>query len=139
MSIVGTLTVCHPRWTARLCPMGAAVSRGPGAIMRAALCVVQQAGELIESQEVARQVFGYATIADVPPSQAASVRRALRALVRRGEIEELGRDWEGGRRKWGTHEEADKKRARSAQVRAFIARREAERLAELAAKPELKC
>lgn len=104
--------------------------------MRAALWVVQQTGELIESQEVARQVFGYATIADVPLSQAASVRRALRALVRRGEIEELGRDWEGGRRKWGTHEEANKKRARSAQVWAFIARREAQYQAELDTKLE---
>ena len=77
--------------------------------MRAALRAVEVAGELLESQEVARQVFGHATIADVPPSQAASVRRALRALVRRGEIEELGRDWERGRRKWGTHAEADKR------------------------------
>lgn len=112
------------------------MSRGPGAVMRAALRAVEQAGELIESQEVARQVFGHATIADVPPSQAASVRRALRALVRRGEIEELGRDWEGGRRKWGTHAEADKKRARSAQAWASIAKREAERQAKLAAQLE---
>lgn len=104
--------------------------------MRAALRAIEVAGELLESQEVARQVFGHATIADVPPSQAASVRRALRALVRRGEIEELGRDWEGGRRKWGTHTEAEKKRVRSAQVWASIAKREAERQAKLAAQLE---
>ena len=113
------------------------MSRGPGAVMREALLAVKVAGELLESQEVARQLFGHATIADVPPSQAASVRRALRALVRRGEIEELGRDWEWGRRKWGTHAEADKARARSAWARAFIAKRDAERQAELAAKLEV--
>ncbi|WP_034415988.1 hypothetical protein [Deinococcus marmoris] len=114
------------------------MSLGPGTVMRAALRTLQQAGELLESQEVARQVFGYATIADVPPSRAASVRRALRTLVRRGEIEELGRDWEGGRRKWGTHAEADKKRARTAQFHAFMARREAEQLAKQASKVEVR-
>ncbi|CAM4059443.1 hypothetical protein [Deinococcus marmoris] len=114
------------------------MSLGPGTVMRAALRAVQQAGELLESQEVARQVFGYPTIADVPSSRAAGVRRALRALIRRGEIEELGRDWEGGRRKWGTHAEAEKARARSAQVCAFIARREAKQSAKQAPKLEVR-
>lgn len=74
--------------------------------MRAALEAVRQATRPLESQDVARQVFERERLEDVTPAESASVRRALRTLAQRGEVEDLGRDWSRKRRKWATPEGA---------------------------------
>ncbi len=100
------------------------MSKGPGAVMRAALEAVRQATRPVESQEVARQVFERDRLEDVTPAESASVRRALRTLAQRGEVEDLGRDWSRKRRKWATPEGAA---AHREQVRAFLEYCEARR------------
>ena len=106
------------------------MSKGPGHIMRAALGVVRGAAQPLESQEIARQVFGRASLKDVTAPEGASVRRALRALALRGEVEDMGRNWARKRRKWATPEVAAQHRAWS---RAFLEASEARRKASGAA------
>ena len=62
--------------------------------MRAVLEMMQRAMKPLESQEVARQVFKHSALEDVTEAQSASVRRALRALAQRGEVEDMGRELE---------------------------------------------
>ena len=83
-------------------------------MMRRALEVVRAASKPLESQEIARQVFGRASMGEVLPHEGASVRRALRALAARGEVEDMGRNWARKRRKWARPEVAAQWRAWSA-------------------------
>lgn len=108
------------------------MSRGPGEVMRRALEVVRAASMPLESQEVARQVFGRASIGEVLPHEGASVRRALRASAARGDVEDMGRGWKK-RRTWATPEVAAARRAWSD---AFLAASEARRQAREAAERE---
>jgi hypothetical protein len=83
------------------------VSRGPGAVQRAALEFVETSEETVDAFEVAVAVYAVAPAADgrlyLTPSQVTAVRRALAGLVRRGEIRDMGRgEWRFGRRHYAS-------------------------------------
>lgn len=84
------------------------MSRGAGALMRALREVLARVG-MADSITLAGEVYGRQT---VTPSEAVSVRRALRSLERRGEVVDLGRRWRCGRRMWATPARAAEHRER---------------------------
>ena len=82
------------------------MSRGPGAVQRAALSYVQARHAPVDALEVAAAVYTVAPAAKggvyLTPSQVTAVRRALAGLVRRGEIRDMGRAWRYGRRRYAS-------------------------------------
>ena len=76
--------------------------------MRAVLDVLARVG-MTDSITVAAEVYGRQT---VTPSEAVSVRRALRTLAKSGQVEDMGRGFRHGRRMWATPERAAEYRGR---------------------------
>lgn len=80
--------------------------------MVAALEALMRLG-MADSLTLAGEVYGRQ---DVTHSEAVSVRRALRSLEARGEVEDLGRGFRFGRRMWATPERARAYRDRVART-----------------------
>lgn len=99
-----------------------------------ALCEVLDREGMGDSLTLAGKVYG---AQEVTRAQAVSVCRALRALAKSGEIEDMGRDWARKRRKWARPEVAQ---AHKAWARAFLeetqARAQAREEARRAARQE---
>jgi hypothetical protein len=77
------------------------VSRGPGAVMRAVQSYLEASDKVCDPFEIAAAVYRIEPDAAgshrVTDARLVSVRRALRVLVRQGEIRHLGRHWRFGR------------------------------------------
>ena len=80
-------------------------------MQRAALEALR--GGMLDSIAVAAQVYGHNR---VTPSEAVSVRRALRLLVQAGQVEDMGRGWRTGRRMWALPDQAAVYRGRVRQT-----------------------
>lgn len=68
---------------------------------------------MADSLTVAGEVYGRQAVAH---SEAVSIRRALRSLEARGEVEDLGRGFRYGRRMWATPDRAREYRERLART-----------------------
>lgn len=77
------------------------MSRGLGRIQLKVLAVLKAKGYM-DSISIAGAVFKKRT---VDHSEAVSVRRALCTLARDGLVEDMGRHWNDGRRRWGLPEQ----------------------------------
>ena len=82
------------------------MSRGPGAVQRRLLAILENEDRLIDTIQLAALVFdierNVAGQRLVSESRVASVRRALGKLAKAGKITDLGRHWHDGRRRWAT-------------------------------------
>jgi hypothetical protein len=91
---------------ARLCKKRTLMSRGPGTIQRRLVEILERDQKLLDTFELAARAYdlssndqGRITLSD---PQLVAVRRALRGLVRKGAIADLGRNWHNGRKRWAT-------------------------------------
>ena len=82
------------------------MSRGPGAVQRRLLDLLEGQDRLIDTIELAALAFnvqpneaGQSVVAD---AQVVSVRRALGKLAKEGKVVDLGRHWRDGRRRWAS-------------------------------------
>src|SRR5690349_21468786 len=70
------------------------MSRGPGRVMRAALAAVLASDKAVSADQVAVSVYGITPAEDgklyVTRAQRPAVRRAMVALVRRGQVRDMG-------------------------------------------------
>ena len=79
------------------------MSRGHGRIQRQCMDVIAQAGDSLDSIEIAGRALRKNRINE---SEHVSFRRALRKLCDEGLIVDLGRAWRRGRRHWALPEVA---------------------------------